>query len=394
MKQHIKSVVVLVCICAAVAVMLAVTNAITAPIIAENLNSAANQALLEVMPDGKDFEKIDISKYTLPATVTEAYKEASGGYVVRLTVKGYKSDIEVMVGVKADGTVSGVSLLQCGDTWPDKVEKYGINLVGKDSASIDAVDTESGMTVSSGAYRGAVKDALGTAIILGGGSVDLRDEEEILQDNLAAALPAGEGKFQKLLIVEVIDDVIDAVYKAENGKGYVVIVGEQFIGVAADGVAVGELDTELKTKVEAAVALISATTTTDIDLTAYEGLAKAVLSAKKTATGNYIIEVRAAGYGINGEYHASNEYIYIQVSITSEGKIIDCLTVSQKESANLGDACAKEEFYGQFDGKTEDDYNNIDAISGATVTTDGYLKAIERVFDAVKIFDGGANNEE
>ena len=77
--------------------------------------------------------------------------------------------------------------------------------------------------------------------------------------------------------------------------------------------------------------------------------------------------------------------------MTAEGKIIDTLTVSQKETTGIGDACANESFFGQFDGKTEADYKGIDAISGATLTTNGYLKAIEDAFAAVKTLEGGSN---
>ena len=85
MKKMLQSTLVLVCICAAISLLLAVTNAITAPIIAQNQSAAANEALLAVMPDGKDFEQVDLSAYTLPATVTEAYRESNGGYVITLT---------------------------------------------------------------------------------------------------------------------------------------------------------------------------------------------------------------------------------------------------------------------------------------------------------------------
>ena len=117
-----------------------------------------------------------------------------------------------------------------------------------------------------------------------------------------------------------------------------------------------------------------------------------VVSAKKTASGNFVVETKGAGYGIKGgnEWHpASGEYIVVKVSMTADGKIIDCLTVSQGETANLGDACKDEAFYGQFDGKTEADYTEIDAIAGATMTTDGYKQAIERAFAAVKVLNGG-----
>ena len=56
----------------------------------------------------------------------------------------------------------------------------------------------------------------------------------------------------------------------------------------------------------------------------------------------------------------------------------------------LGDACADESFYGQFVGKTQENYTDIDAISGATLTTNGYTQAIERAFNAVITLNGGA----
>jgi len=77
----------------------------------------------------------------------------------------------------------------------------------------------------------------------------------------------------------------------------------------------------------------------------------------------------------------------IRVSLTKEGRVIDCLTLSQQESDGIGSACADEKFYGQFDGKTQENYDAIDAISGATMTTDGYKKAIWRAFESVKIFE-------
>jgi electron transport complex protein RnfG len=388
MKQAVKSTLVLFLICAVMAVLLAVTNAITAPIIQQNMEAAANDALLVVMPEGKGFEKVDISTYTLPATVTEVYREASGGYVITMKTAGYGFGLIIMCGVSADGVVTGATCLSSSETLGYE-KTFGENFTGKDATGIEGVDTISGATKTTAAYKNAVKDALNATVILGGGSVDLRTEEEILAENLAAALPAGEGKFTKLFIVEVIEG-IDAVYTADNGKGYVYVIGEEFIGVAADA-------TPDNTTVAAAHAILTATTTTDVDLSAFEGLPTALVSAKKTATGNYILEMKGAGYGINGgnDYHpASGKYIEIRVSMTPDGKIIDTLTVSQEESKGIGDACADEKFYGQFDGKTEENYNEIDAIGGATITTDGYKKAILRAFESVKILEGGAANEE
>ena len=169
-------------------------------------------------------------------------------------------------------------------------------------------------------------------------------------------------------------------------------MGEQFIGVKADGTVVTE-GVENAALFTDAVSKITSTSLKDIDLSKYPDLQNTVVSAKKTASGNYILETKGAGYGIKGgdEYHpASNEYIIVRVAITPDYKIIDCITVSQAETKGLGDACADEKFYGQFVGKSEQNYTEIDAISGATLTTNGYKQAIERAFAAIKVLNGGA----
>lgn len=395
MKKSIKSIVSLVCICSVVAVLMALTNYFTVPIIEKNEAQSANAALLEVLPDGGSFEELDISSYTLPATVTAAYRAENGGYVIKLTTVGYSSGLVLMCGIRADGTVSGVACLASTETLGHE-KTYGQNLIGKTADTLTSVDTVSGATKTTGAMRDAVKDALNAAVILGGGSVDIRTEAEILADNLAAVLPSVAGEFDKYFFVEIVEGV-DAIYLSKNQSGAVCVVGEQFIAVDADGNLLSECAAEVAASVTAAMETISATEISDIDLSVYAAEPGTplsyVTSAKKTASGNYILEMKAAGYGIVGgdDYHpASGEYIKLRVSLTKEGRIIDCLTLSQQETNGIGSACADEKFYGQFDGKTQDNYESIDAISGATMTTDGYKKAIWRAFESVKILEGGA----
>lgn len=390
MKKNIINLSVFVCICTVITLLLAITNSLTAPIILENQNASANKAMLEVMPEGKDFALMDTSTLTLPSTVSEVYRETSGmGYVIKLITAGYGTDMNIMCGVTADGVVSGAVCLFSNETL-GKEKTYGENFLNKDAAGVDGVDTVGGATKTTAAYKNAVKDALNAAIILGGGSVDIRTEEEILADNLSAALPAGENAFSKLFLLDAMDG-IDAVYAADNGAGYVFVMGENFAGVLSDGTVVTE-GAENAAALTDAVSTIQSVTTEDIDLSLYPDLQKTVISAQKTSSGNFVVETKGAGYGIKGgnEYHpASGEYIVVRVSMTPDGRIIDCLTVSEGETDGLGDACADESFYSQFAGKTEADYTEIDAISGATMTTDGYKQAIERAFAAVNILKGG-----
>ncbi|MBO5670508.1 MAG: FMN-binding protein, partial [Clostridia bacterium] len=395
-----KSIVTLVAICAVVTVVLALTNAITAPIIEANDAKAANAALLEVLPDGGSFTLADTAALTLPATVTEVYTAENGGTVVRLSTTGYASGMALMVGITPDGTVSGTKLIASQET-PSiggaAADTFSASVVGGDITTVESLDTISGATKTTAAYKNAVRDALNTVIILGGGSVDLRTEEEILADALNEALPAANGAFTKHFFVEVTEGV-DAIYFADNGAGAVCVVGTadavdgQFIALDASYTVITACDEAVAQNVKSVVDTVRATATTALDLTAYEGLPEHLVKADKTATGNYIMEIKAAGYGIVGgdEYHpASGEYIMIRVSVTPDGRVIDCLTLSEEETDGIGSACADETFYGQFDGKTEETYQNIDAISGATLTTDGYKKAILRAFACVKIFEGG-----
>ena len=416
--KHLKSILTLFIICAVVSILLAVVNGVTAPIIAEQQAAAASGALLEVMPNGGTFEKVDISSYSLPTSVTEVNKASNGGYVFQVVFSGYNTGNVAMIGVSADGKVTGTKCITVADQGGNgkdsakeipTIDATGY-YVGQDATTIEGVDTIAGVTMSTKAYRSAVKDALNAALILGGGEVDLRTPEQILNDNLNEALGTEGVEFDKHFFVEVVEGV-DAIYVAKNGEGYVVAIGEEFIGIDAEGKTVGDTNEVA----EVAVSTIKATTSIELDRT---GVSSSITSIKLTNDGIYVIEINGEGYGMNAPHGGSGKYIVIRVSITADGKILDCKTVSQKETSSFGGPCANEEFYGQFVGKTQGDYTDIrtdidlsmdespdaekiaedrknyvadiDAISGATVTSAGYKAAIMKAFEAVKFFEGGA----
>ena len=389
MKKHIKNVLSLTVICAVMALLLALTNSITAPIIKEQENAAVSDALKKVLPNGEDFQTVDISEFTLPETVEEAYSEKNGGYVIKLKTAGYGSDLILMCGINKDGIVEGVQYISGNETLGYETT-YGEKLKNATIDTVEDVETIAGATKTTGAFKGAVKDALNAAVILGGGSVDIRDEATILNDNLSAALTSADGKFTEIFITEEIENVT-AVYKADNDTGYVFVSGENFIATDNSGNVLTEVDEAVKTEINTAATKIINSTLTEIDISNTPNMPTHVQKAYKTSGGNYVLDLRAAGYGINGDkYTRSGEYIEIRVSITPLGKIIACKTTAQKESEGIGDACAKPEFYNQFKGKIESDYNEIDAIAGATITTNGYKTAVSKAFEAVKLLDGGA----
>ena len=352
-----------------------------------SLNDILNSVL---GTQGLMFEQMDISSYDLSPEITEAYKSYRSNYeyVFKIEFNGYNADNIAYIGIGADGKVTGTKMIVNndtpafgGETIPELDNKGHFN--GATIDTIDGVDTVAGVTVSTKAYREAIKSALQAAAMFGGAEVDTRTPEEILHDNLNAALGTEDVDFTKHFFMEVVEGV-DAIYVAENGAGHVVVIGEQFFGFDANGNAVGETNAVATT----AIATIKATTYTVIENPQAFGASKRVKSALVTNGGVYVLEVEGAGFGKNGDshYHPSGEYIVIKIAITADGKIIDCYTVYQSETEGLGDVCGTEEFYCQFAGKTQDNYEDV-IIAGSTYTTDGYHGAIKNAFRAVAKFE-------
>ena len=393
MKKHIRSIISLTVICAVVAVALATTNFITAPIIEKNAGAAANEALLIVMPDGGEFTAADLSQYTLPETVVEAYTASNGGAVVKLKTAGYGPDMIIMCGVDADGVVTGAVCLSSNETLG--VEKtYGDTVKGAAIDTIDGVATVSGATMTTGAYKNAVKDAINTATILGGGSADIRSEEEILADNLATALPTGD-TFTEVFISEKLENV-SAIYAADNGAGfvYVTLVNEEelFVGVDANGAVVSDVADDVKANIEANAKIMLGSTLKEVDLGKYADMPTQIDKAYKTSSGNYVIELHTSGFGINGDhyYQPSGEYIYIKLALTSKGEILACQTTKQSETDGVGSICAGKDFSSQYVGKDEATYKDVEIVAGVTLTTKGYQNGIGKAIEAVKIMEGVA----
>ncbi len=389
-KKSLKDVLVLLVICSVFAVLLAATNSITAPVIKAELDRKANEAYIAVMPEGAVFDDtstVDLSKYTLPKTVVEAKRENNGmGYAIKLVTKGYADGMTLIVGVSADGIVTGATCIASNETWGLE-GTLGDKFEGKDVNT--AVDVEAGATsFTVNGYRAAVIDAINTATILGGGSVDIRTEEEKFQDALEAALPGSE-EFTKLVLLSALEG-IDSVYEAANGAGYVCVIGTDstgtFIGVGADGVAVGDVSAEHKALAEAAIASVKANVTTDVDLTPYQDnslIANYVNYVKKTGTGTYMVEIKTSG-----NYTAETPIVMLVV-IDADGKIVDAQTVSHAETPSVGGIHLEDGKYNSnFIGKNQTEVGEVDIISGVTFTTEAYKNAIINAFNVVSIVKG------
>lgn len=176
--KFISPVVVLVGICVVVTAALALTNQITAPIIAAQNQGAADAAKQVVLPAGSDFQEIeDLSG--LPESVTDAAQAGNGaGYVFTVTTRGYGGDMTVMLGIDADGKIAGSQVISNNETQGigGEVAKDGSpfqqQLIGM--SDVSGIEATSGATVTSTGMKNAVQTAFDAYTVLTGGTVEAK----------------------------------------------------------------------------------------------------------------------------------------------------------------------------------------------------------------------------
>ena len=393
-KTKLMPSIVLGAICIIVAALLALVNTVTGPIIEEMNNAAANAALLEVLPDGKNFKEIEITD-GYPEAVDKGWS-ADGGYVFQMTVTGYKPGLVIMCGIGADGKIVGVKHIVSNETYGFEGQLNSA-YVGESLDSLELV-IATGATpksLTSKAYYNAVDAALKAYVVANGGTVDNRTPEQILNDNLNAALGTEGKTFVRWF--ESSSELGDAAIYLTDG-GLVVAVGDAFVGYP-DGATSpsGEHSAETLLAAEAAYAVYSSMT--EINLGDYQGIGSAVKYAYKTADDGYLFRLERKGYK-----YASAPMV-IELVIDKDGKIASCVTVSHSESGGFGAACGTPEYYEQYNGKDSSNYGDVPNIKataegvpdtvtgGATQTSNGYKDAVRQAFAAFDLIkaEGGTN---
>ena len=152
-------------ITAVVAGLLGFVNYMTADTIAAQTAQKAEAARRQVL-EAKDYEPMDVPE---GSGVTEAYRAGELSYVVRVSPNGFGGAIDMMVGISADGTVTGVAIVSQSETASlganctredfraQFTGRSGTLAVSKDGGEIDAL---TGATVTSRAVTQGVNTAL------------------------------------------------------------------------------------------------------------------------------------------------------------------------------------------------------------------------------------------
>nr|WP_317282117.1 RnfABCDGE type electron transport complex subunit G [uncultured Sellimonas sp.] len=200
MNKIIKNTIILTIITLVSGIALGGVYEITKAPIAKANEQAKQEAYKQVFEDADSFDTLKIEEKEAAAAVkeagvdgafiNEAAKAVKGGedigYVVTATDKnGYGGNIKVSVGIREDGTVSGIAILEISETaglgmnatedsflnqFADKkTEKF---YVSKDGGEGEKVDALSGATITTRAVTGAVNAALGYYQNVLGGSAN------------------------------------------------------------------------------------------------------------------------------------------------------------------------------------------------------------------------------
>ncbi len=187
MKEIRKMGVLLFVICAVAAALLAMTNAVTAPKIAENAEKKEVEAKQMVLPAGREFQEMDEAEMrtlfekadseNLKNVIAVNKAMADGelvGYTIKVAVAGFGGEITMLVGIDHTGKLLGYNILSHEETagLGDKiaVDPFYGQMVGKTSATpLSVVKGEikndgqvqavTGATISSKAAISAINSA-------------------------------------------------------------------------------------------------------------------------------------------------------------------------------------------------------------------------------------------
>ncbi len=119
-REYVYPVVILVVISVVTTALLAITNFVSSPIIAANQAASADATRKELLAEADSFSLVEgdyLTSSDQSAKVTEVYEADNGvGMVLTVVTKSFGGDLTMMVGMDADGAVTGVKVTDSSDT--------------------------------------------------------------------------------------------------------------------------------------------------------------------------------------------------------------------------------------------------------------------------------------
>ena len=405
-RKQLPAYLILALIALAAALLLAVTNAITAGPIKAHEEAAQNAAFQSVMT-ADSFSTMSVPDGCNVTSLVEAKKDGKTiGYCAVSSAKGYGGNVAVTLGVDMDGKIVGC---QIGDTNFAETDGFGARwkeparaeaFIGLSAFGGDTIEAITGATVTSKAVLAASNDVLKCISHVLGKDVEgdvlafgVKEEKPVQAVELTGDVHQGKavgfGNGEVTARLTLNDDgtiaalVIDA---STQTPGFGTRCADeeftaQFIGKSGPFTLNENVDglTGATVTSTAAVEAINAALTSpamaaeDLEPVATEAPAATeapvALENAKTAT--------IAGFGGAD----------ITVQVTDDNGVITALVVdASTQTANLGQKCAEEAFTSQFKGKSAPFTlgEGIDAVASATITSQAVVDAVNSLYAAAE----------
>jgi electron transport complex protein RnfG len=171
MRNLVKPAVVLFVIAAIAAALLGYVNAITAEPIAQAEADAKSTNMAAVLECDEWNDSVEVED-SIITDYSEGIKDGKTvGYAFSVTTKGYGSGLKLMVGVDTEGTITGLSIVDCSNETPglgaeSAKPKFYSQFAGKKgeltvvkgggNAGDSEIDAITGATITSKAVTNAV----------------------------------------------------------------------------------------------------------------------------------------------------------------------------------------------------------------------------------------------
>lgn len=162
---------ILFAITAAAALILAVVNSFTAPVIALNDKKTQEEAMKKVLPSATEFQQVEFTPEENSA-VTEIYSGGDAGVVVKASPNGYGGKISMIIGIDSEYKVTGVEIISQSETAGLGAnctrEDFRSQFVGKtenievvkNNASENQIDAITSATITSKAVTKGVNESI------------------------------------------------------------------------------------------------------------------------------------------------------------------------------------------------------------------------------------------
>ena len=386
MKKRFKAWLALGLITLVAGLMLSMTNEVTKDRIEQQKIDAQVQARKDVLPAAETFEAIQMENL---APLTELYAGKAGdevvGYVGMASPTGYGGPVQVIAGVDAEGRVTGVAV---GGSGTGFSETAGLGAKAQDPAFMNqfsgkqtplravksaadrgdnTIDAITAATITSNTVTGAVNNIASKV------NAYLNPDDGAPAEGTTYTASAQGFAGPVAVFVTVKDD--GAITGLQIGDEKFNETENYGAGAKESGFIKQFVGKTLPLTIEDIDAISGATITT-----------QAVVEALNKAIEDKVVVAPAAPEGTR--YTASEKGfagpVAVFVTVKDDGTVtaLEIGDEQFKETENYGAGAKESGFKKQFVGKTLPvAIEDIDAISGATITTKAVIAAINRAYE-------------